>query len=219
MSHRASSNMHPPFFIFYAFNAELFLVFMPSNSKSPSHFSDIYCSVIKAQGLNLQRNGTPEPLKMIYQKMNPRYLCVAILFLERWLQSFECLQNRNLIWCLLFLCKNQKICFRWSGKHVLSSKKLLYIEYFMKSVRRVPVFNECLLNQCCTSAPVPRGICLEKKTNVFLCFQLLRRRWFGYRKALEIRADMTHGVFIWHFYILVRTVTNKYLTSLQYECH
>ena len=121
---------------------------------------------------------------------------------------------------LLFLCKNQKICFRWSGKHVLSSKKLLYIEYFMKSVRRVPVFNECLLNQCCTSAPVPRGICLEKnKTNVFLCFRLLRRRWFGYRKTLEIRADMTHSIFIWHFYSLVRTITNKYLTSLQHECH
>lgn len=40
----------------------------------------------------------------------------------------------------------------------------------MKSVRGVPVFNECLLNQCCTSAPVPRGICLGKKKNK--CFSL-----------------------------------------------
>ena len=50
-------------FFFNAFNAGLFLVFMPSNSKSPSHFSDIYCSAIKAQGLNLLRDGPPEPLK------------------------------------------------------------------------------------------------------------------------------------------------------------
>lgn len=170
--------MRPPFFIFYAFNAGLFLVFMPSNSKSPSHFSDIYCSVIKAQGLNLQRNGTPEPLKMIYPKDESKVsVCCHLIFREVTAELRVLAKQKSDLVPFYFCAKIRKICFRWSGKHVLSSKKLLYIEYFMKSVRGVPVFNECLLNQCCTSAPVPRGICLGKKTtNVFLCFQLLRRR-------------------------------------------
>lgn len=62
-------------------------------------------------------------------------------------------------------------------------QKLLHIKYFMKSACRVPVFNQRLLNLCCTSAQLSGGNCLGKKTNDFLWFQRMKRYW----NALEMR--------------------------------
>lgn len=163
--------MRPPFFIFYAFNAGLFLVFMPSNSKSPSHFSDIYCSVIKAQGLNLQRNGTPEPLKMIYPKDESKVsVCCHLIFREVTAELRVLAKQKSDLVPFISVQKSEKCVF--GGLENMSSPPKSYCILNISWSRCVE--SQFLMNACWTSAALQlqsqEEFVWEKKNKCFSLF-------------------------------------------------